>query len=210
MTEVSDEEYEIARATAHDDRTVYTFGEHHLIAPVKRWFDHMDRLRLHRQNLADSATADLLARMVYDCCFHPGLPVNGQDPLPTFDDAKRENIAAFRWALEAAVNIHGCVVSYLREQRDDARAQVEAASLPATGGVREAAETVRVSRCRHAGTYESSPFEFYPTAAVDALLAAIATDASPSGEAATYHQAWVEDWSAKIATPPAKEHRHDD
>lgn len=51
------------------------------------------------------------------------------------------------------------------------------ASAPAPAGgvdaVVQTAEKVRMSRRRHGGTYESSPFEFYPVQEVDALLHAI-------------------------------------
>lgn len=58
---------------------------------------------------------------------------------------------------------------------EERRKRLASAPAPAGGvdAVVQTAEKVRMSRRRHGGTYESSPFEFYPVQEVDALLHAI-------------------------------------
>ncbi|MBS1725007.1 MAG: hypothetical protein JSS66_18870 [Armatimonadetes bacterium] len=64
-------------------------------------------------------------------------------------------------------------------------------SAPATAEVREIARQVRLSKSQHGGTYESSPFVYFPVGSVEKLLSAI--DALPSLTAPASAASWRED-----------------
>lgn len=56
-----------------------------------------------------------------------------------------------------------------------------ARGVTVTEEIRQAAKFVELNASRHAGTYESSPFEFFPAGPVRALLAALASPSAQQG-----------------------------